>query len=208
MPIQLITAPTVEPVSVVDARAHLNVITSDDDELIAVMITAAREAAEVKVGRSLCTQTWRLTLDSFPGGSMAGVPYGRAFGIPPHAILLERPPVQSVTSIKYDDMAGVEQTVSSTLYKVELSSEPARITPVFGQIWPIPLPQIGAVRVTYVAGYGGADAVPAGIRQWILMQVGTMYANRESISTGLRLNQVSIPDSMLDSLLGPRVVAW
>lgn len=208
MPIQLVQGPTVEPVSVAEARAHLNVITSDDDALIAACIQAAREQAEIKSGRSLCTQTWRLTLDSFPGPAMVGVPYGKPFGIPPHAILLERPPVQSVSWIKYDDMAGVEQTVSAATYKADLASEPARVTPVFGQIWPIPLPQIGSVRVQYVAGYGSPDDVPAGIRQWILLQVGTLYANRESISTGLRLGQVSIPDSMLDSLLGPRVVAW
>jgi hypothetical protein len=30
---------------------------------------------------------------------------------------------------------------------------PAIITPCFGKVWPIPLPQVGSVKVTYIAGY-------------------------------------------------------
>ena len=60
---------------------------------------------------------------------LAGIPYGVPYSIPGHAILLDRPPVQSVESIQYQDMAGAWQTMPSTDYVAELQSAPARITP-------------------------------------------------------------------------------
>lgn len=207
MPLTLITAPTDEPITLEEAKVHLRVVDDEDDLLIMSLITAARQYAEQITQRSLCTQTWQLTADAFPGPSLMGVPYGRVFGIPAHAFLLERGPVQSVTSIKYDDMAGVEQTMPPAQYKAELASEPARVTPVFGQIWPINLPQIGSVRVRYVAGYGGPEDVPAGIRQWMLMRIGALYEHREEVAAMNRgtLQPLEFVDRLLDQY---RVVTY
>jgi hypothetical protein len=58
---------------------------------------------------------------------------------------VSKAPVQSVVSIDYLDMGSAIQTMPASSYTVDTACEPARITPVFGQIWPICLPQIGAV---------------------------------------------------------------
>ena len=66
MPLNLITPPAVEPVTLADAKAHLKVDTTDDDALITALITAARARAEWHTGRALITQSWTLWLDAWP----------------------------------------------------------------------------------------------------------------------------------------------
>ena len=99
--------------------------------------------------RQIVTARWKLVLDSFPGPSLMGVPAGEPFSLPGHAILLPKSPLQAVQSIQYLDMSGAWQTMPATDYTVDAVCEPARITPVFGKIWPISLPQIGAVAGVY-----------------------------------------------------------
>ena len=201
MPIQLVTPPTEEPVSLLEAKLHLRVDFDEDDMLIASLITAARQAAETLTGRQLTTARWKQVLDCFPGPSLMGVPAGQTFTLPGHAILLAKAPVQSVVSINYLDMGSVNQTMSALTYTVDAACEPARITPVFGQIWPICLPQIGAVSVTFDAGYGTASQVPEGIKSWIKLRLGSLYAHREEVAALSRGRIESLP--FIDGLLDP-----
>jgi uncharacterized phiE125 gp8 family phage protein len=181
--ITVLVPPTVEPVDIETMKLQSNVIDDTQEPLLAEMIAGAREDCEHRCNRSFLQQTLLLTLDAFPGPSLIGVPYGVPYSLPGHAILLERGPVQSVTSIQYQDMSGTWQTMPSADYVADLSGPMPRITPVFGKIWPITLPQIGAVKVTYVAGYGTtASAVPAGVRNWIRMRAATLYENREEVA--------------------------
>ena len=206
MSIQLVTPPAEEPVTLIEAKLHLRVDFDDDDTLIASLITAARQAAETLTGRQLITARWKQVLDCFPGPSLMGVPAGQAFTLPGHAILLAKAPVQSVISINYLDMGSVSQTMPVSNYTVDSACEPARITPVFGQIWPICLPQIGAVSVTFAAGYGTAAQVPEGIKSWIKLRVGSLYAHREEVAALSRGRIDSLP--FIDGLLDPYKVAF
>ena len=153
MPLQLISGPVVEPVSLLEAKAHLRVDIPDDDALISALITAARHYAETLTRRAFIAQSWKLVLDSFPGPTLIGIPRGKPFTLPGHAIILEKSQVRVVNAIQYLDMNGVSQIMPPANYTVDYTSEPCRITPVFGQIWPIPLPQIGAIEVDFAAGY-------------------------------------------------------
>ncbi len=210
MPLQLVTPPVGEPVSLTEAKLHLRVDVTDDDALITALITAARQYAETLTQRQFVTATWKLVLDSFPGPSLMGVPAGTPFSLPGHAILLNKSPVQAVSSINYLDMSGTQQTMPSTDYVVDTSCEPARITPVFGKIWPISLPQIGAVTVTFTAGYGAPDnntppnwspaPVPEGIKAWMKVRIGSMYQHREEVAILQKgkLELLPFVDFMLD----------
>ena len=130
-----------------------------------------------------------------------GVPAGLPFSLPGHAVLLTKCPVQSVFAIQYLDMASSTQTMPSTDYTVDVACEPARITPVFGKIWPICLPQIGAVAITFDAGFGAAVAVPEGLKIWIKLRVGSLYAHREEVAL---MNRGKIePLPFIDGLLDP-----
>jgi len=202
----LITPPAGEPVSLQEAKAHLRVDFDDDDGLIQAFIAAARQAAETITNRQLMSARWKLVMDSFPGPSLMGVPAGQPFSLPGHAILIHKSPVLNVVSINYLDMAGVLQSMPASNYTVDAACEPARITPVFGQIWPIALPQIGAVSVTFDAGYGAAASVPEGIKSWIKLRVGSLYAHREEVAALSRGRIEPLP--FVDGLLDPFKVSF
>ena len=201
MPLQLVIPPAEEPVSLAEARLHLRVDFTDDDALITSLISAARQAAETLTGRQFVTARWKLVLDRFPGACGSSDAAGQTFSLPGHAILLPKCPVQSVVAIESLDMANTLQTMPPGEYTIDTACEPARVTPVFGGLWPISLPQIGAVSVTFDAGYGDAASVPEGIKSWIKLRVGSLYAHREEVAV-LARGRIE-PLSFIDGLLDP-----
>jgi len=208
MALSLVTGPTSEPVSVDDAKEFLRVDGGDDDALIGSLITAARQHIDGRdgwLGRCLITQTWDLFLERFPGFGL----WGYYANLPPVAgygnyryemqdIIVSLPPLQSVTSITYTDTAGAPQTLNSSTYVVDATSQPGRIMPAVGQTWPATRPQVNAAVVRFVAGYGVADAVPEPIRMAIKAMVAHWYENREP--AGALLSPLPMH---LDALLAP-----
>lgn len=178
-----ITAPASEPVSLTQAKAHLRVDHTDDDTMIGAMIQAAREAAEHQTGRALVTQTWELVLDAFPAAE----------------IELVKPPVQSITSITYEDTAGATQTLSATAYALAAYDTRGWVIPDVDTAWPGTYGAVGSVRVRFVAGYGAAAAVPTSITSWMLLQIGAAYRNREAFASGQSVSE--LPNRWVDSLL-------
>lgn len=190
----LMTPPDEEPVELDLVKQFCRIDIDDDDNLVASLITDARQRCEDVSERALIQQTYKLVLDHFPGVAPIGIQslpfgFGWAEGWPvrwssfPHyhgyAIHLPRPPLMSVTSIQYVDTTGETQTLDPSLYIVDASQEPGRITPAYGKMWPATRHQIAAVTVTYVAGYGAdASSVPARLQQRIMNHVAYCYENR------------------------------
>lgn len=185
MSLRLITAPTTYPVTLAEAKLHCKIDSTDDDALVTALITAATEVCEQKLGRAIMAQTWELTLDAFPD-----------------YIELTRTPVQSITSLKYIDTAGAEQTLGSGLYAFAQDDFGfARVDPVYGGEWPTTRDQINAVALRYVAGYTNAAAVPEGIKQWIKLMISTMYENRETEAYSSRAVSTTVQMGFVDGLL-------
>lgn len=203
MPLQLVSTPAGEPVSLSEAKAHLRVEGDEENALIGSLISAARQAVETLTARQLLTARWRLVLDAFPGASPWVSELGASFSLPGHAVLLTKCPVQSVVSVQYLEMNGTWATMAATDWVLDTSCEPARLTPVFGRTWPCTLPQIGAVTVTFDAGYGATGAaVPEPIKQAIKLLVGTYYVNREHAVMMPGVSLVSLPMGF-EALLQP-----
>ena len=133
------TPPTVEPVSVSAAKAHLLVTHDEQDTLIGEKITAAREYAETYTGRPLVVRTLALKLDAFPS-----------------QIELPHPPLVSVSSITYTDSAGDTQTVSTDTYTADTAAEPGIVRLAYGQSWPSPRGDANCITVSFVAGYAAS----------------------------------------------------
>jgi hypothetical protein len=97
-------------------------------------------------------------------------------------------------------MNGTTQVMPASDYVLDTACEPARLTPVFGKTWPPTLPQIGAVSVTFDAGYGAASAVPEGLKSWIKLRVGSLYGHREEMSvlSRGRIDPLPFVDGLLD----------
>ena len=211
MPLQLIRDAAVEPLSLAEAKLHLRVDITDDDVLIQAMITSARKFAENLLQRSLISQAWISVLDSFPGPTLIGIPWGKTYTLPQHAIILERSRVQNVTAINYLDMGGNPQVVPTTQYVVDYSSEPCRITPVFGQIWPIPLPQIGAINVQFTSGYvvpvttsGQNVTVPSDWKTYTAGQI-VRFSNPDAVNGVLPAPLMPATDYYIQSVVSPGV---
>lgn len=160
------TAPTEWPVSVQDVKDNARIDIFDDDVWIWNAIKAATELCETFLKRCFCTTTLRLNLDEFPWFDF----------------VLPRPNLVSVTSIKYLDTSGVQQTLSASAYSVDIRSTPGRIVPVYNTDWPVYRNFTNSIEVIYVAGYGAASAVPNAIKQAIKFCVTEWYNNRENMA--------------------------
>jgi len=173
----LTTAPTVEPLTLTEAKSHLRVDASAEDGYISDLVGTAREMAEELTGRAFLTQTWTLWLDRWP-----------ASGI----ITLPRPPLQTVTSVLYYDVDDGESTFASSNYLVDANAEPGRIILNDGATWPTTsLRPAHAVKVTYVAGYGTlATSVPKPDVHLTRLLLSHMYENREGVVVGTIVAQL------------------
>lgn len=165
MGLTLSAAPAQEPVDLDAAKAQLRLDADDDDhdDMITSLIAAARMSAEQILNRSLITQTWVYKLDAFPATG---------------ALVLPKPPLQSVASIAYIDGNGDSQTWDSAAYDVFPDDWTPRVAPVYGGSWPTARAQIDAVSITFVAGYGDTGlAVPRPITRAILLMIDRLYAD-------------------------------
>ena len=171
MHLELVTPPATEPLSLAEAKLHCRVDVTDDDAWFTDAIAAARRAAETYADRAFVTQTWRQTWDAFPA-ACSGAP-----------LLLAKNPLASVTSLKYIDTQGAEQTLDALLYTVDTFAEPARIVPAYGQSWPATRAVPNAVTVQYVAGVADASVDPR-VKMAVRMLVAHWYENRETVAVG------------------------
>lgn len=179
MNLVLTSPPASEPVTLAEAKLHLRVDFSDDDALIGSLITAARQWCEQSSGAAFFTQTWRLTLDDWPTDGVVKLP---------------RPPVKSVTSVKYYDGSGTQRTlVANTDYQIDLDAAPARVAPSPDKSWPdVQAGRLSPIEIVYVAGETTTGAIDQRAKQAILLMVAHWYKNRESTITGAVSKEIEL----------------
>ena len=187
------TGPSVEPVTLAEAKAHLRVDTSDDDAYIVTLITAAREWVEEYLDRTLVHTQWVMRFDRFPVDSTADIE-------------LPRPPVVSSgtatsVTVAYTLEDGTTATYSTHLFRVDRASTPGAVKTNYAQTWPPHRQDDNSVSVTWWAGYGpSGTSVPAAIRHAMLMLVGHWYEARSSVLTGSISKEIEFGvKSLLDS---------
>ena len=150
----IITQPTEEPVTLKEAKAQVRERSIDYDIEIQNLITEGRRYVEQHTGRALCTQTWNLVLDAMP--TRIDMPY---------------PPLQSVSSVSYQDLDNSTQTLATTNYTVDTGSTPGRLNQAYGGTYPATYPDLNAVTIQFVCGYGGREDVPDRFKQAIKLYV-------------------------------------
>lgn len=170
---KIVTPPDTPPVTLTEVKRQRRITGSDEDAELTRLIVAAREYAENYLNSALITQTWDLFLDSFSS-----------------AIELPRYPLQSVTTVKYTDTAGVQQTLDSGVYTVSTHTVPGKITLAYNQDWPDIQSVVDAVEIRFVAGYGDASTdVPEAIRNAMFLLIGHWHENTEASSV-VNLNNI------------------
>lgn len=172
-----ITPPDALPVSLAMAKANMRVDGDDMDALITSWIKGIVAALEHEIGQCLIEQTWRVTLGSFPAALQL-----------PH-------PVMSVTSVKYFDVDGTEQTLAPADYRLWRARYQSHLMPARGGAWPETVVD-GEVTVEVVCGYGAAPAdVPENAQLYILAKLV------EQFDPATRLERDTVQSAFVDRLL-------
>ena len=167
-------ASAVEPLTLDEAKLQLKLpvgVTHPEDSLIEdILIPTVRERAEIATNRAIRQVTVDLSLDAFTGW-----------------VELPLPPLVSIESISYVDTAGATQVLASSAYQVDnpqgARAPRARLSPIYGSYWPTARNQFAAVTIRMVVGYSPL-AVPAILKQAMLLDLATLYADRENVESG------------------------
>lgn len=175
MPLKRTVEPAALPVSMQEIRQHTRVTNHNDDATLRTYMEESTEYIEDLSRKQLITQTWRVTGCNWPGA----------------IIELPKRPLISVTTVKYTDSAGDQQTVSDTLYTVDTDATPGRIVLNYGESWPSNRGHTNDIEITFISGFGdsGSD-VPPGLRHAIKMMVGYRNENREAVGTDVNLTEL------------------
>lgn len=136
--IRIITGPTVEPVTLSEAKAALGIPSGDtaSDVPLTRRISEARLWAESFLSRSLMPQTIEMRWDRFAD-----------------ELALRMPPVVSVSSVQYIDDNGALQTMDSADYVLDTFPMLPFVRLAYGESWPSIRDERHAVRVQYKTGY-------------------------------------------------------
>lgn len=189
MTVVVVTSPAQPVIERALVKAHLRVDHDDDDTLIDAYLAAATghiDGPEGWLGRCLGQQTLELTLhgDAWPRcGATLALPCG---------------PILSVDSVTYIDPAGAEQTIGpgSGIYTLLAGG---LLALAYGQSWPATRSQADGIVITYTAGYA---VLPKAIEAAILLMTGDLYANRETVVTGVTAAAVPM-SATVSNLLSP-----
>ena len=199
-----------EPVSLDDAKLHLRVDGTADDDLISSMITSARTSCERRMQRSILPQSWMLTQSSFRhpwadhrahalhGLGFASGWYQARWHAAPDSILLPHPPIRAVTSVTYLDETVQRVTLDPSAYRLAVIGEMLAMLRPVGAPWPCTAREPDAVVVTYDAGWEDPEQIPSPIISWIKLRLGALYENREEYAAGQPVPELGFADGLLD----------
>lgn len=167
-----------------EVKGHLRLDSDDEAARVdSILIPAAEQWAESATGRQLITATWTLSFEAFP---QDGGP-----------IVLPKPPLQSVTSVKYYDDAGVQQTWAAAANYTVIAPAgpkcgPGMIVPKVGISYPYAYGFPYEVEIEFIAGYGASSAsVPGLLKAGMLLLVAEQFERREEAFAG-QISQVPL----------------
>lgn len=139
---------------------------SSEDDLIEFWIKAADEYVEKRTNLALMEQTFVLRLRRI---------------LP--AVQLPRPPLKTITSVKYAVTGGTEQALSDPNDRVRID----RMLPTIDTGL---VEQAGTMEIEYVVGADDPDKVPAALRQATYLLAAHYVTSREAVYFEPRIMQV------------------
>ncbi len=139
--IKVSVPPVIEPVELDPLKRLLKITWDHENADLLKVIKSARKRCEKLTRRHFIDTTVRMNLPMFPGDRWIELP---------------RRPLQSVTSIKYQDTDDAQQTLAVTEYVMDQDDERPRIVLKSDKSWPAVLGggEPDQVEVLYVCGYG------------------------------------------------------
>ena len=190
MSIVLTAAPAQEPVSLADAKAHMRVDVTDDDALIARLITGARCELERGLGRALITQSYTYYLDAWPKGFAVNLPVA---------------PVQSIEQVRIYALDDSSAILAPAAYLLDGLGSPPRMIRRGTLPWVVPLRPGNGIAIDFTCGHGSQPTdVPAALRIATLILVAHWYEHRQLAEPGGSAG-TGLPDMVRDLIAPYRV---
>lgn len=160
------TAPTKTSIDAALVKAGKRIRHDSENDLISFWIKAADEYVEKRTNLALMEQTFVLRLRRI---------------LP--AVQLPRPPLKSITSVKYAVTGGTEQVLSDPDDRVRID----RMLPTIDTGL---VEQAGTMEIEYVVGVDDPEKVPAALRQASYLLAAHYVTAREASYREPRIMQV------------------
>lgn len=173
---QLIEPAQIQPITLVETKAHLRVTSDEEDAFIESLIVAATQMLERETGVALITQSWRFWIDAAPSDKIIRLPVH---------------PVQQITEVRWFDAEGASVVLDPDNYFLNAITRPARLRLDTSPSLANPC---NGIEVDLVAGFGdvGSDA-PDILRRALLVLVAHWYEFRGVYSA--EDQPVSVPEA-------------
>ena len=182
MSLILTLAPTLEPVLLAEAKAHLRIPHASDDAMISQLIVAARRLVESRTGLRLIQQNWSMFLDRWPQAAVVDLPLF---------------PVLSVNDILIYGEDNNAAAIEPAHYFLDVAARPPRLVFRLDRSLSNPGRRANGIEIRLTAGFGAiAASVPPELKQAILLLVADWFSNRGDVETA------SLPIAVLE-LLSP-----
>ena len=178
------------PVSVAEAKEHLRVVdTTDDDAYIGALIDAATTWCEDYCDRTFADKQYTVAFDDF---------FGTRIELPRPPVRLNAVSSGATVTISYVDTGGATQTLTwaqsgTQQFRLDRDHVPALVYPLYLEVWPSVRLDDKSVQITYLAGYGGSANVPTPAKHAIKMLVGHWYLNREAVGNAWQNVPLGVP---------------
>jgi uncharacterized phiE125 gp8 family phage protein len=160
------------PVTVVEFKdfRKLPQVNTSQDATITTMLKAATAFGEGMTGKDFRDNTYTLRIDEFPVGC---------------GIVIERAPVETITSITYT-VAGVETTVDPSIYYLTPELQYAVVNLSFEKVFPVDGDELseglqGSINVNFVTGAYTCDGRA---KMAIMEHVNALFSERGDCSSG------------------------
>ena len=182
------TAPTKDPISLEDAKVMIGLLTDQNqfDGFVKSLIKSAVNVFEGETNTALMRQTWYGYIDDWP--------------LEDDFIEIWKPPLKSITAIKYTDSSNVQHTWSTSEYAVDINIEPGRVYLKYLKDYPtvVLAPTSNAIEIEYVCGYSEETDVPYSIINVLKQLVEYWFTNRGADSG-------KVPESIMNQIHKHRV---
>jgi len=161
------TAATEWPVRTEEAADWLRETDSSRFEIVKDLVESAIDTLQREHWTQFCTATYDEYFDAWPADHF----------------LLAKSPAGTVSSVKYTDNDGSEQTLATSVWEQADQNGRGIVRLKYNQDWPSDCRlHPDDIVIRYTAGYGTAEQVPAPIKHAIRLWVADSYAFAESVS--------------------------
>jgi len=176
-----VVQPSVEPITVAEAKLYTKISGNTEDALVARWIKAGRILAENYQRRSYMPQRWRLTLDAYPSDT--------------EEIWLPRGPLKRLISIIVTDTEGTETALDITNFLVDTDTQTIRLSYDLNYVDLVDALitndefELKNIKILYETGYGpdlgvttttgeGTGYLPSYVADALFVYIAYRYENR------------------------------